>query len=752
MQTKSQVVGSNKYHQRVEKNMVYLFSEFIDNAKSSYEKLGFVNENNSILITFNKMNGYISIKDYAEGFDTVIGLTTIGGNHQKQGETNEHGLGMKDAMNYFGDYSFIVSERLHEGHFKREMSYQVFKNNILSSAAKLVPQKKCGSEVFLFANQESFRKFIANQEFIDKSELDFLSSYNFNITDEFHSEAKPSYTQSILDDIEIGFPIISSFLFERYKYTVNKYENNNFKINFSVLGYDGEDMVEDGSIRDFLVKKEVSQPEFFKSIIANNYDSQNSFSFEELKKQILSSEYSKFVELLKDSETNKQVMTQLENFFIEESIRHYKKIENSKSIMIQKNIMQPWQINYEISVNKYEFANEYWENYNFAKNMLEPLFSGIISMKDDECQKPYEIAFNIPNLAIIDKKIQYKNIEKEFFNLKFKFFVSSSYQINNLNNSEKNYKIFNNKDEAITGLQIIKNSRAIFHGLNNLNFSMKESIYKKIISFGGQPPERFLKKEFFNIASKNNAFPKTEKVNEFGEVSGSGNNAQWSKRLFGEIVIPDYEYFSTFANKATFADSEILSNYVMELIGLSSLNVVTRFIHVIDNAIKTNKKSKNFFIETIIRKITLNGKQKNDSEKNVLAQDNATTDVFSNIDHNSRILIPENEVSKSTFVRSLEDRINFKEWNFDNTFLINIEDFITKVAMENGMEILIKNTKNKITIAENDDEYMISFGDKHSYTYAKDKEYQFKNKLSKIVYREIVINNLDDIFGDKNEW
>ncbi|AVN58941.1 hypothetical protein [Mesoplasma florum] len=571
--------GKTQIWNRPEKDVVYLISEFIDNSKSSYENLinkGHDDQEMIIKITLNSKEGYINISDKGEGFEILKSLESIGRDSIQIGKTNQYFVGMKSAMNFFGDFSIIISEREVKGENRRYVNYFIYNNPILSSDVEIKPTDYTGSDVYLFADYGKAKDFWRSLEFVNEEEIDFFPTKEQLDTSDFTNY---SITMKILDNINESFPPIAYSLYRRYSFLVNKFPN--IKIIFECLNGFGETMLKNNHNA---IKINGTTPLYLKEISKNNYEKLISFSFDEFKKNNKA--------LYKNILSDEEFYNDWKNYLVEKISNdmkiYFNALSLSNSDLLSKNEIGCFPKNFlwERNIldelkkqNKEIIELPKLENYPLAKELGE-IFLNLFLYGEGNL---FNINFNISNL-VIDKgrKIITSRIleEDKSFDLNIKFNVSSNKYLN----SEFENLYGDLKISEITGFQVIQNDRAIYHGPNRAS--------DKTVS-GNLMPENILIKELYD--GNKILFPNSWTKTSGTEVKMGGNALNYMSKLYGEINLKNDQNFKSGTNKTQIDNLDLLKTYLLKLISNSGIAVLVKWAHLLDNATASKTLSNSFF-------------------------------------------------------------------------------------------------------------------------------------------------------------
>lgn len=565
--------GETRIWERPEKSGIYLLSEFIDNSKSSYEEMISNGQNNEmpIELTFDKKNGYISVVDEGLGFEIIQAIRTIGNNKIQYGQTNQYYVGMKSAMNFFGDFSILVSERMVNGVNQRFANFFIYRNGCLEADVELESKNQTGSEVYLFTDYQAAKQFW-------KESLNFK---NYNDLHKFPREEDLnksewltySKTETLLDNIDSNYPYLTASLFQRYTPLVNTYSN--IKINFRCFDGNGYSRLLDNDNKIKPIEKGVQfTPEYFKVIQKNNFNQEISLTFDKLNDDSLKL----FNSYLK--ENNQGFKKNLESLLYNDMNQHFTKIKSYERDRGKVSSNESgdylglfnfeW-IDYPEKANKFEFANKEnnWAKWPFVRAFVKIFLSNLY----DQQGSLANIKFRIKNLTIYDDQVVVAARESsdEKFKLDFNLNIYST-------KFTKKGGIYGNTPmKWISGLTLTQNNRAIYHGPNvdRSNISRQLDVLTPF-------PERILTNEFEQ--SDPSAFPNfySNKNNPTGIVIG-GNTERWPSRIFGDVIIPDSSLFSSGTNKALINNITPLQDFIMDILKDSGINVLVRWVYLLDN-------------------------------------------------------------------------------------------------------------------------------------------------------------------------
>ncbi|WP_026389842.1 sensor histidine kinase [[Acholeplasma] multilocale] len=549
---------------RPEKDIIYLISEFIDNSKSSYEQM--IKEGNEgrmpIDITFDQSEGYISIKDLGKGFDIESSIEKIGRDEVQTGQTNQYFVGMKSAMNYFGDYSILVSEREIDGEMRNFANIFIYRNGLLDGDVELESEGNSGSRILMFKDYSSAKQFWRNLKFKQKNDAEKFPEMNDLDDSQF---VNYSNTMKILDKIKEAFPLISASLFKRYSPLVNEYDQ--ISINFNCLDYNKNNLLLNNANG---IKIGSERPEFLKTISKNNFSQSAAFSFEEFRKknislykkiendEIFGNEWKGFIKNSITSDMKRFFIEIKKNIFSEEEKEEVSNIPNG--FLINKNPLEK----YGILDKKISLPD--LDNYPLAQMTAEifttMFFEGKGTFSDLE--------FTIDNLIIDESRkiltTRYSD-EEDSFPINFTFNLASAKM-----NSPKFSETFGNFNvDKITGFELIQNNRAIYHGPNLDG-----------VSFSGNPmPENMIIKELREATAM--YFPKSWTKISGTEVLVGGNVSKYTSKIFGSIRIRNDSNFESGTNKSQTTNLDILKDYLLKKISEMGMSVLAKWVHMFEN-------------------------------------------------------------------------------------------------------------------------------------------------------------------------
>lgn len=557
---KDVIVDKTLIWNRPEQNIVYLLSEFIDNSKASYENMLSYSETEEKLpidIIFNQKLGYIAIADKAQGFHIQKAIEKIGRDEVNIGSTNQYFIGMKSAMNFFGNFSVLISEQIINGSNVRRANWFIFRKGLHSGGDfELEPSGKCGSEIYLFTNYNSAKNFWLNIDFKKKSDASIFEKIDFS---EINNH---SLTQEILDNLKNLYPILTSSLFERYSFLVNKYPK--IEIFFHYFNDDGINLSISKSLE--IPTSAKIYPEYYTKITKNDWEADRSFSFQRLLTQSDKNEIKSFKRNLGDFDFR----FQFEKLLLKDVEKHFLKSRTSSLYQGRKLGKKiPYEIVWLRYLPKYEFAEEnLWDEYPFAKCLASIFMSGLVNGTGSFSH----IKFKISNLILDtynNEITNSKSYRDTTFDLIFDLNILSNRYLSN-----PDYPWGPVASDNLAGFSLIQNNRAIYHGPNF------DPLKEGYVSWPREWPSRFLSNELRRGNDK--AFPNYSSKNSPTNIKIGGNTNRWSSKIFGSIILPNGETFSAGTNKAQVSNLKPLEEFTLDVLRDSAINVFSRWIHLFD--------------------------------------------------------------------------------------------------------------------------------------------------------------------------
>lgn len=673
-------VGNTLKWAKAEKNLIYLLAELIDNSKASYEnneKRQLNLDDKPIILEFNEKEKFIKVTDFAEGMNIEKALDSIGREEEQKSQTNQHFIGLKSCLNFFTNFSIIVSERTIEGLNKRELNIFIYGKGKMEKNYNLKPKNVTGTEIFMFRKSEDFLECLKKFDFIDNDVYEEILGLNF--IEEINEESSTT-VEDILCDLNIATKLIRTSLAMRYAYTANNLKG--FRIEYIVINSRGEDITND--------EQSQSNVSFYNQVSVNNWENLYSFN---AKNFIDSNRSWEFV--LSNENPNKDLfLKEFEALLFNEVKSHSSKM-NSR----YKKSFEDFSKGLEMeSYNKiYSFDDEKWKDFTLARNFLEKFLNNLL-LKSEE---GYEFKINIKNLINTnDKNLEYtfktSDTSDKVMDINYTFFIFSE-KYKRIDFEPKNKILWrfespHNKRKDFTGFDVILNNRAVFHGPNINSNSSKTTVVSQ-----DNPPNKFIKEFLWNSSS--DEFPNYNKTSPVSPKIG-GNSLGPSAALFGRLVLQEGKIFTTGYNKSVIKNIDILENFTKKLLASSCINVLLRLVHqfsnqehntdnektvigYISNKVKNKLKElnettskKNDFIETI-------KSLKKDEKENLLLLANE----ISNLENNNK------KNNKETLSTELaDDYFYYKDFTFSKI----MENLI------NRLSLFVNTKKYSLNICENE--------------------------------------------------
>jgi hypothetical protein len=582
-------IASEAAHQKVELNLIYLFAEFIDNAKASYEELiadGY-DDICKINIIFNQESEYIMIEDFARGFDVLDNISKKGRDNVLSNGTNMYNVGMKSALDYFSDYALVFSKKI--GNDKAEMGFWIRKIGVNSEKIKIdyLPNKADhGTQILLFKDKQSLN------DFLDHNYPD--NSYLLNITSEVNNNNEKNMVSDILENMMVTFPALTELIFARYSSLVNKREQ--IHICFDIVDANGNYGIEKS------IKNRSGYPKCLNVIEKNTLYDDASFNFDNYKKKY-NEDWNEYVNA--SNEYKEKFISKLSDKLYtiwRKDLRKFKKLirfndQFDKKLEMFDNYFTNGYISMDFGLEneeRYIDALDNWKKTSYInKIIVNSIFNFMLNKNTD---KPLKMTLSFKNLTVINNEIVFegglqheRNIktfgikvniyfeDSKFSNFKYRLLKSDDMSMYNYFFTPESPSKINGRN-LLVGFDVIQNDRALRHGPNLDDSQLmsnsplaKYSIQKKFMS-------DFLsvKQYEFQIDSK-----KASLENPFTFTKG-GNNSKHSQMIYGDIEIPNNSVFKPGQDKASF-DPTLLEKFMRDIFVIFDINAIAILVNALNN-------------------------------------------------------------------------------------------------------------------------------------------------------------------------